>query len=350
MKEKGKAKEKVKEIAKNIGHFFFKYRFLWRRIGFALVSLFFAVLLTFFVLTLIPNNSVDEYALQIMMQRNISFEEAYHLAIQILGYNPNENVFVQFWHYIVNLSKGNLGTSIRFPGVTANSIIKQFLPYTLFISSLALVVSFVIGIVLGSKMASKRSRFFEVNATSFILVSSSVPDYIWALLLLFVFSNKLGWFPMEGARDLSNDLPGWIDLIWHSVLPVVSMVIVQISGWALTMRGSCVAVLGEDYVNAAKARGIPKRIIDRRYLRRNAILPLVTSIAISFAALFGGSTLIESMFNFPGLGLQLASHIGIRDYYVVVGILFFTSSIIVLANLIADSIYSLIDPRIRRSS
>ncbi len=128
------------------------------------------------------------------------------------------------------------------------------------------------------------------------------------------------------------------------------MVIVQISGWALTMRGSCVSVLGEDYVNAAKARGIPKKTIDKKYLRRNAILPLVTSIAISFATLFGGSTLIESMFNFPGLGLQLSYYIGCRDYFVIVGILFFTSSIIIFANLIADSIYSLIDPRIRRDA
>ena len=338
---------KAKDV---IGYFFYKYRFLWKRIGFALISLLFAVILTFAVLTLIPNNSIDEYAYQIMMQRNISYEEAHDLAIQILGYNPDENIFLQLWHYIVNLLHGNLGKSIRYPDVSANSVIAQFLPYTLFISSLALLISFIIGIIMGSKMASKKSKAYEISTTSFILVSSSIPDYIWAILLLFIFACTLGWFPLNGARDISNGLPAFVDLLWHSVLPVVSMVIVQISGWALTMRGSCVSVLGEDYVNAAKARGIPKRIIDSKYLRRNAILPLITSIAISFATLFGGSTLIESMFSFPGLGLQLATHIGIRDYYVVVGILFFTSSIIVLANLIADSIYSLIDPRIRRDS
>ena len=346
--------EKIKAFFKKakdvIGYFFYKYRFLWKRIGFALISLLFAVILTFAVLTLIPNNSIDEYAYQIMMQRNISYEEAHDLAIQILGYNPDENIFLQLWHYIVNLLHGNLGKSIRYPDVSANSVIAQFLPYTLFISSLALLISFIIGITMGSKMASKKSKAYEISTTSFILVSSSIPDYIWAILLLFIFACTLGWFPLNGARDISNGLPAFIDFLWHSVLPVVSMVIVQISGWALTMRGSCVSVLGEDYVNAAKARGIPKRIIDSKYLRRNAILPLITSIAISFATLFGGSTLIESMFSFPGLALQLATHIGIRDYYVVVGILFFTSSIIVLANLIADSIYSLIDPRIRRDS
>ena len=116
------------------------------------------------------------------------------------------------------------------------------------------------------------------------------------------------------------------------------------------MRGSSVSVLGEDYVNAARARGIPNRIIVRKYIRRNAMLPLVTSIAISFAGIFGGSTLIESIFSYPGLGLQLATYIGARDYFVVVGILFFTSVVIILANLVADLVYPLVDPRVRRGS
>lgn len=342
--------EKIKKFFKNVGYLLYKYRFIWKRIGFAIVSLLFAVVLTFFVLNLIPNDSIDEYAMKLASERNISLEEAHALAISILGYDPNESVFIKLLNYLNNLLRGNLGTSIRFLNVSANSVIAQFLPYTLFISTLALIISFIIGIKMGSSMASNKSKAKEIANTSFILISSSIPDYIWAILLLYVFATKLKWFPLSGARDITNGLPPFIDLLWHSVLPVVSMVIVQISGWALTMRGSCVSVLGEDYVNAAKARGIPKKTIDKKYLRRNAILPLVTSIAISFATLFGGSTLIESMFNFPGLGLQLSYYIGCRDYFVIVGILFFTSSIIIFANLIADSIYSLVDPRIRRDA
>lgn len=342
--------KKVKKFLGNIGYLLYKYRFLFKRIGFALVSLLFAVILTFVVLNFIPNDSIDEYAMKLAAERNISLEEAHELAISILGYDPDESIFKKLIGYLGNLLQGNLGTSIRFLNVTANSVIAQFLPYTLFISSLALIVSFIIGIKMGTSMAANKSRAKEVANTSFILVSSSIPDYIWAIILLYVFGTTLKWFPLSGAIDITSGLPPFIDLLWHSVLPVISMVIVQISGWALTMRGSCVSVLGEDYVNAAKARGIPQRIIDRKYLRRNAILPLVTSIAISFASLFGGSTLIESMFNFPGLGLQLSYYIGCRDYFVVVGILFFTSSIIIFANLIADSVYSLIDPRIRRGA
>lgn len=343
-------KEKFKKYLYLTGDFFYKNRYFFQKIGFALLNVLFATLLTFIVLTLTPTNSVDQFAQQLVLQRGIPLEEAYKLAIEILGYDPNANVFVQLWNYIVNLFHGNLGTSIYINDVTANSVIRQFLPYTLFISAFALVISFFLGITIGSNMAWKRTPAKDAAMTSYIVVSSSVPDYLWGLIFLYVFSCLLGWFPLGGAQDINNGLPVFIDLVWHSVLPVMSMVIVQTASWALMMRGSSVSVLGEDYVNAARARGIPNRIIVRKYIRRNAMLPLVTSIAISFAGIFGGSTLIESIFSYPGLGLQLATYIGARDYFVVVGILFFTSVVIILANLVADLVYPLVDPRVRRGS
>lgn len=341
---------KMKKIGNAIMSFLYKNRFLWKRLGYALITILFAVMLTFLVLTLTPNNAIDEYAQYLVEVRRIPLDEARILAVQILGYDPNEHVILQLVRYIGNLLQGNLGSSLRVPGVTANSVIKQFLPYTLFISSFALFISFFLGIFMGSNMVWKKNKVKETAITSYIVVSSSIPDYLWGLILLFVFGLTLGWFPLTGARDVTNGLPAIIDLLWHGALPILSLVIVQTGSWTLLMRGSCVSVLGEDYVYAARARGISDRVIVKRYLRRNAMLPLVTSIAISFAALFGGSTLIESIFNYPGLGLQLSSYIGSRDYYVVVGILFFTSFVIIIANLIADSLYSIIDPRVRRDA
>lgn len=338
------------KIGKTIIKFFYNNRYFWKRLGIAVINVIFAVMLTFLVLTLTPTNAIDQYAQMLVEQRAISLEEARKLAVEILGYDPNANVFVQLWNYICNLFRGNLGTSVYLKDVSANSVIKQFLPYTLFISAIALLISFLIGISMGANMAWKKSPAKDTLMTSYIVTSSAVPDYIWGLILLYVFGCTLGWFPLNGARDVTNGLPVIIDLLWHAALPIISMVIVQTSSWALLMRGSAVSVLGEDYVNAAKARGIPNRIIVRKYLRRNAMLPLVTQVAISFATIFGGSTLIESIFSYPGLGLQLATYIGMRDYFVVVGILFFTSVIIIFANFVADSIYSFIDPRVRRDS
>ncbi len=343
-------KEKSKKIGCAVGEFFYRNRYFFQKIGFALLNVVFATMLTFLVLMLTPTNSVDQYAQQLVLQRGISLEEAYKLAVEILGYDPKANVFAQLWNYISNLAHGNLGTSIYIKDVTANSVIKQFLPYTLFISAFALLISFFLGITLGSNMAWKRTPAKDAAMTSYIVVSSAVPDYLWGLVFLYVFGCTLKWFPLSGARDINNGLPAVIDLMWHSVLPILSMVIVQTASWALMMRGSAVSVLGEDYVNAARARGIPNKIIVSKYIRRNAMLPLVTSIAISFAGIFGGSTLIESIFSYPGLGLQLATYIGARDYFVVVGILFFTSVMIIVANLIADLIYPLVDPRVRRSN
>lgn len=340
----------LKKIWRAILSFIYKNRYFFKRLGFALITILFAIMLTFLVLTLTPNNAIDEYAQYLVDTRRIPLDEARKLAVQILGYDPNENVFIQLFRYIGNLFRGNLGSSLRYPNVTANSVIAQFLPYTLFISSIALFTSFFLGIFMGSNMVWKKNKVKETAITSYIVVSSAIPDYLWGLILLFVFACTLGWFPLTGARDVTNGLPAVIDLLWHATLPVLSLVLVQTGSWALLMRGSSVSVLGEDYIYAARARGIPNKIIVKKYLRRNAMLPLVTSIAISFAALFGGSTLIESVFGYPGIGLQLANYIGSRDYFVVVGLLFFTSFIIIIANFIADSIYSIIDPRVRRDS
>ena len=115
------------------------------------------------------------------------------------------------------------------------------------------------------------------------------------------------------------------------------------------MRGSAVAVMGEDYIWAARARGIPEKTIVGKYMRKNALLPLIASVALTFAGLFGGSPLMESIFNYPGIGQAFSLYIAQRDYFMIVGILLFESFILVLANLVADSMYSLIDPRIRRS-
>lgn len=350
IKHKFDFKKFFKKVGNVILAFLYKNRYFFKRLGLALVTILFAIMMTFLVLTLTPNNAIDEYAQYLVDTRRIPLDEARALAVQILGYDPNENVFLQLFRYIGNLFQGNLGSSLRFPGVTANSVIAQFLPYTLFISSIALFISFFLGIFMGSNMVWKKNKAKEIGITSYIVVSSAIPDYLWGLILLFIFGCTLGWFPLTGARDPSNGLPAFIDLCWHAFLPIVSLVIVQTGSWALMMRGSSVSVLGEDYINAARARGLPNRIIVKKYLRRNALLPLVTSIAISFAQLFGGSTLIESVFNYPGLGLQLSFYIGSRDYFVVVGILFFTSFIIIVANLIADSAYSIIDPRVRRDA
>ena len=243
--------------------------------------------------------------------------------------------------------------SMRRPDITVNRLIAGFLPWTLFISSVSLFLSFIVGIFMGSHMAWRRKGVGEKAALSYIVVSGSIPDYLWGMILIFVFGVRFRIFPVQGNYDVMLEYEGWpwfLNVLYHAALPILAYSIVQIGSWALSMRASSIGVLGDDYIYAARARGIPERIIVNRYLRRNAMLPLVTSLALSFAGLFGGSSLMESIFNYPGLGQQFSAFMGARDYFIIQGLILFMSFMIVLANLVVDSIYSLIDPRIRRST
>jgi peptide/nickel transport system permease protein len=190
--------------------------------------------------------------------------------------------------------------------------------------------------------------------TGYVVLASAIPDYILALIALYLFAFKLNVFPRMGAYDIQYTVgfnPGFIgNCLYHAALPILSYTFIQTANWALLMKGSSVAVLGDDYIAAAKARGIPNSLLINRYLKKNAMLPLFASLTLAFATIFGGSPLVESIFNYPGIGQAFSTYISQRDYFLIVGILLFTSFIVVIANLIADSLYSFIDPRIRRGS
>lgn len=348
----------MKKVFKRIGQaacqFFYKYRYLWVRVGIAAFTLLLAMLLCFLLLELMPADSVDQMAVKLATERRISFDEARELAIEILGYNPDEPVWAKLGAYISNLFSGNLGSSIVNPSITVNSVIAKTLPWTLFVATVSLVISFALGTLLGAYMAWKRGRVADSAMTGYIVASSAIPDYILALLLLFFFAYKLGWFPQMGAYSIAYT-PGFNlgfigSCLYHAALPILTNIFIQTAGWALLMRGSAVAVMGEDYIWAARARGIPEKTVVSKYMRKNALLPLIASVALTFAGLFGGSPLMESIFNYPGIGQAFSLYVAQRDYFMIVGILLFESSIMILANLIADSLYSVIDPRIRRSA
>ena len=239
----------------------FKYRFFWRRIGIALLTLILSIFLIFFLLRLIPGSSVDLFARTLANQRNISLAEARVIAIQILGYDPEASVFTQFFGYVGNLFKGNLGQSLYDPNLTVNLVIKKNLPWTLFIAVFSLLISFIIGIFMGSKLAWSKNKKANSARTGYIIASSSFPDFIFGLLMLTLFSSVLRIFPTAGAYNIEYSTPGFnlrfiADVLYHATIPVMSYVFIQTSGWALGMRGNCISVLGDDYIFAAKAREI----------------------------------------------------------------------------------------------
>ncbi len=350
---KQKFKSFVKKAGKAIARFFVKYKYFFAKIGVALITLALTIILLFFLLRLIPGDIVELYALKLQAQQGITFDRAYELASQLLNYDPNEDVFSAFFRYVGGLFRGQLGESYLETGVSANTLLKTRLPWTLFVSSVALFISFFLGVLIGGFVAQRRKGIGNKIASAYIAVSGSIPDYLMALLLVIVFAYKLNWFPSQNNYDAFNTTPGFNfpfigSVLHHAFLPILSYTLVQTGNWILHMRGSCIGVLGEDYINAARARGLSDRTIRNKYMRKNALLPLVTMFGVTFGALFGGATLMESIFNYPGIGLEISNRIVTKDYMVVQGLIFFSAAMVIVVNLIVDLIYPLIDPRVKR--
>jgi len=337
-----------------LSRFFQKYSYFFAKIGVALLTLTMTTILLFFLLRLIPGDILEIYALKLQNQQGISYERAYELAKQLLNFDPSENVFLAFFHYVGGLFRGQLGNSYLETGVSANSLIATRLPWTLFISTVALIISFVLGTTIGCYAAEKRKGFLEKLTSGYVAISGSIPDYLMALVLVIVFAYTLNWFPAQGNYDSFSVEPGFnfpffASVIYYAFLPILAYALVQTGTWILQMRGSTIGVLGEDFILAARARGLSDRTIRRKYLRRNALLPLITMFGVSFGNLFGGATLMESIFNYPGIGLEISSRIVNKDYMVVQGLIFFSAAMVILVNLIVDMIYPLIDPRVRKN-
>lgn len=344
---------KENKFLKAVGGFFGKYRYFFEKLGLSLLTLALSVILLFILLRQIPGDILQIYALKLQGQQGITYDRAYELASELLNYDPNENVFSAFVRYVGGLFRGQLGESYLETGVSANSLIRTRLPWTLFVSSVALFLSFFIGKAIGSIAAQKRGKTVDKLASGYIAISGSIPDYLVALLLVIVFAYQLKWFPAQNNYNAFEVTPGFnlpflLNVLYYAFLPILAYTLVQTGNWILHMRGSCISVLGEDYILAAKARGLKERTVRNKYLRKNALLPLITQLGVSFGALFGGATLMESIFNYPGIGLEISNRVITKDYMVVQGLIFFSAAMVILINLIVDLIYPLVDPRVRR--
>lgn len=330
--------------------FFYRTKYFWVKLLVTLLTLFIVAVLSFVLIKSLPGDVVHNYAVNLQNTLKVSYEEAYATAVRLLNYDPEQNIFSAFLSYLGGLFSGNLGQSMYMENVTANTIIADYLPWTLLVSSISLLLSFLIGTMMGVRMARKRNGATDTVCTGIITVTGAIPDYLLGVILLMVFGSMLGIFPTYGAYDLATVGNPWeyfLSILHHAALPIITYTIAQIGNWALMAKGSAVSVLGDDYVNAAVLRGLPPKLIEHRYLKRNAMLPLVTSLVISLAYLFGGSAVMESVFAYPGIGRAFTTYIGKRDYFVVQGLFLFLSFFIIIANLVADFLCGLLDPRIR---
>jgi len=259
----------------------------------------------------------------------------------------------QYVQYMGQTLRLDLGvSSIVAPGESVTSLFFEKFPKTLFLVGLSTAASIMIGVVLGIYGGWKRGQAVDLGSMTGSLVLYSIPEFVLGIMLLLLFSNALGLFPSGGFESAVGDRAGldrWIDILHHAFLPWLTLTLAFIGEFFLVMRSSLLDVLGEEYISLARAKGLREKYVLRRHAVRNALLPTVTLIALSFGFVLGGAITVELVFSYPGVGLMSFEALEARDFALLQGTFLFFSIGVLLANLTADLLYAYIDPRVRTS-
>jgi peptide/nickel transport system permease protein len=317
-----------------------------RRLAQSVFTVWAVITLSFVLIRLMPGNPMGAMLAQLEKQ-GVDPARARRLVETRLAVDPNKPIPAAYVEYMSNTLQGDLGTSMIHSEPVVD-VLAQGLPWTLFVLSWATFISFFIGISFGALMAYWEGGKLDVGLTSFAILMGSIPFYVLALLLLIFLAYRLQWFP-TGGRYPTGVTPGmsWAyisGVIHHALLPVFSMLVA--SGIAsLGMRGNSIRVLGSDYLRVARLRGLSDVTISTQYVARNAVLPMYTTFLISIGEMFGGSVVLEQVFQYQGLGLYLLDALYQRDYPLMMGGFMVITLAIVIALLVADLTYGWVDPR-----
>jgi peptide/nickel transport system permease protein len=294
-------------------------------------------------------------------------ERATAQAIEALNkqYGLDKPVHQQYFAYVKQLGSGNFGTSQTSRRPVFEEF-KQRLPATIELAVSAMLFSVLIGVPLGFLAAKRYGSFFDQFSLVASLLGISIPIFVLAIILKYVFAVKLGWLPTVGRMSvliniehptnfytidalLAGDLEAFWDVIKHMILPAIALGSIPLAIISRITRASVLDVQNEDYVRTARAKGVPPRTVDGRHILRNALLPIVTIIGLQTGLLLSGAVLTESVFAWPGIGTWLVEAIEARNYPVLQAGILFIAVIFVLVNLLVDLSYGLLNPRIRLS-
>jgi peptide/nickel transport system permease protein len=328
--------------------------FLFRRIAKAIFTVYFVSTLIFFLVRLLPGSPVEIYIYTLINQYGYSYDVAADQARSLFAVNPDQPLALQYVDYLLNLARGNLGESMLSPGVPVTDIILKYLPWTVFSVGIGLLLAFTFGVAFGMLMAYRRNSLVDHILSVAGSLFSSVPSYLFGIMVIVFFGVWLNWLPVAAMRgSLSSGMvPSFSvaffkDALFHASLPILIYTLTGLGAWMLLMKSSTISALEEDFVTAARARGLTERRIAVVYVGRNAILPLFAQLTVAIGFIVGGSFLVEPIFQYQGIGYTLFKAIQSRDYPLLQGIFLMITISVVVANLVADLLYSRLDPRIR---
>jgi peptide/nickel transport system permease protein len=304
-------------------------------------TIWFAVTVTFLLLRLLPGDPALAVASPNMT------EEA--RAALLTQYGLDQPLIVQYGLYMWQMLQGNFGVSFT-QSVPVMDVLLQRLPWTLLLTFTALVITVLVGIPLGVLAASKRGKVLDKIIQVIGVTGQSIFVPSIGVLLLFVFGLSLKWLPIGGAYDTDAYGLDWYGSVArHLVLPAVSLMLIQLGSYVLTMRSTLIEALGEDYVTLAKANGLPYRRILWKHALRNALLPTTTLIGLQLGFLVGGAVLTETVFAYPGIGRGIYEAVTQLDFPVLQGAFLLLAITVVVANMLTDIVYGFLDPRVKTS-
>ncbi len=256
----------------------------------------------------------------------------------------NQPIHVQYAIWLREVLRGNFGNSILFR-LPVIELIRRGIGNTIGLIAISLLLSTIGGILMGMISALRPYSRLDYALTAFAFSGTAMPGFFLGLLLIYVISLKLGWLPTGGI--ITPGVNSWGDRLQHMILPVAALSYETLAGLMRYTRASMLEVLHQEYMTTARAKGLQERIVIMRHAFRNALLPIITIIGLRIPALMGGSVLIETVFNYPGIGLTMVSATKGLDYPLLMGGVLVTGVVVLVSNLIVDLAYGIADPRIR---
>lgn len=317
-------------------------RYVVRRLAFAIPTILTVVVLNFALVHLAPGDAAD------VLAGEAGSATPQYMAQLRHNFGLDQPLYVQLLAYLKQVLTFDLGYSFRH-GMSVSELIVSRLGPTLLLMLTVLVLSVGLGVLLGAIAARNLNRWRD-NVISLLAVLAYATPVFWAgLMLIVLFSVKLGWFPTSGMEEVASFNQGMarvVDIAHHVVLPAVTLTLFYLALYTRLMRASVLDQFAMDYVVTARAKGLTERQIAWRHVLRNAALPVVTMAGVQIGALLGGAVVVETVFAWPGLGFLAYESLFARDINLLLGIFFISGCLVVVVNLAVDLLYSLLDPRI----
>jgi len=323
-------------------------RYILRRLGFFIVTLWAAMTVNFFLPRLMPGSPATSMIARFHGRLS---GQALHAMEIAFGVNTNEGLVAQYFGYLHDSFTGQFGRSLTFFPDSVSQVVFQALPWTLGLVGVTTVIAFILGTLIGMIGAWERGGWFDSILPPIFIVLSAFPYFWIALVAILVFGITLSWLPIGFGYTTGSAITltwsfAW-DVLQHAVLPAITIIITSIGGWILTMRNNMIMTLNEDYVRMARAKGLSATRIMFDYAGRNAILPNLSGFGMSLGFVVSGAILVEYVFSYPGVGYMMLQAVLNEDYPLMQTLFLFITVAVLLAILVVDGVTVLLDPRTR---